>query len=45
MNMRVRDDYRTLLGPEKAAIFLLSLSEERTSLIFEMMDDEEILEL
>ncbi|PCI56370.1 MAG: flagellar motor switch protein FliG [Alphaproteobacteria bacterium] len=43
--MRVRDDYRTLLGPEKAAIFLLSLSEERTSLIFEMMDDEEILEL
>ena len=45
MNMRVRDDYRTLSGPEKAAIFLLSLSEERTSLIFEMMDDEEILEL
>ncbi len=45
MNMRVRDDYRTLTGPEKAAIFLLSLSEERTSLIFAMMDDEEILEL
>ncbi|PCJ97571.1 MAG: flagellar motor switch protein FliG [Zetaproteobacteria bacterium] len=43
--MRVRDDYRTLMGPEKAAIFLLSLSEERTSQIFEMMDDEEILEL
>lgn len=33
------------MGPEKAAIFLLSLSEERTSQIFEMMDDEEILEL
>lgn len=45
MNMRVRDDYRTLMGQEKAAIFLLSLSEERTSLIFGMMDDEEILEL
>ncbi len=45
MNMRVRDDYRTLMGQEKAAIFLLSLSEERTSLIFEMMDDDEILEL
>lgn len=45
MNMRVRDDYRTLMGQEKAAIFLLSLSEERTSQIFEMMDDEEILEL
>ncbi|MGH1378190.1 MAG: flagellar motor switch protein FliG [Alphaproteobacteria bacterium] len=45
MNMRVRDDYRTLMGQEKAAIFLLSLSEERTSQIFGMMDDDEILEL
>lgn len=45
MNMRVRDDYRTLTGPEKAAVFLLSLSEAHTAQLFEMMDDEEILEL
>ncbi|PCI99752.1 MAG: flagellar motor switch protein FliG [Alphaproteobacteria bacterium] len=43
--MRVRDDYRTLTGPEKAAVFLLSLSEAHTAQLFEMMDDEEILEL
>ena len=45
MNMRVRDDYRSLSGPEKAAIFLLSLSEEHTAQIFGLMDDDEILEL
>ncbi len=43
--MRVREDYRTLAGPEKAAIFMLALGEEYTSRIFEQMDDEEILEL
>ncbi len=45
MNMRVRDDYRSLSGPEKAAIFLLSISEEQTSQLFGLMDDDEILEL
>ena len=45
MNMRVRDDYRSLTGPEKAAILVLSLSEEHASQIFTHMDDEEILEL
>ncbi len=45
MNMRIRDDYRALSGPEKAAIFLLSISEEQTSHLFGMMDDDEILEL
>lgn len=45
MNMRVRDDFRTLSGPEKAAIFLLSLSETHTAQLFEIMDDDEILEL
>ena len=45
MNMRVREDYRTLSGPEKAAILMLSLPEEQTSKIFEQMDDEEIMEL
>ncbi|MCF8496001.1 MAG: flagellar motor switch protein FliG [Alphaproteobacteria bacterium] len=43
--MRVREDYRTLSGPEKAAILLLSLGEEQTSKIFEHMDDSEILEI
>ncbi len=43
--MRVREDYRTLTGSEKAAIFLLALGEEYTAKIFEMMDDEEIMEI
>jgi flagellar motor switch protein FliG len=43
--MRVREDYRTLTGPEKAAIFMLALGEEYTARIFEHMDDEEILEI
>lgn len=43
--MRVREDYRTLTGTEKAAIFMLALGEEYTAKIFEHMDDEEILEL
>ncbi len=43
--MRVREDYRTLTGAEKAAIFLLALGEEYTAKIFEMMDDEEIMEI
>ncbi len=43
--MRTREDYRSLTGPEKAAIFLLSLGEEQTTKIFEHMDEEEILEI
>ncbi len=43
--MRVREDYRTLTGPEKASILLLSLPEEQTAKLFEQMGDEEILEL
>ncbi len=45
MAMRVREDYRTLNGVEKAAIFMLALGEDYTAKIFEHMDDEEILEL
>lgn len=41
--MRVREDYRTLNGVEKAAIFMLALGEDYTAKIFEHMDDEEIL--
>lgn len=43
--MRTREDYRTLSGPEKAAIFMLALGEEHTAKIFEHMDDEEIMEI
>lgn len=45
MASRVRDDYRSLSGPEKAAIFILSLSEDQTASIFGHMDDEEIMEV
>ncbi|HOO49813.1 MAG TPA: flagellar motor switch protein FliG [Alphaproteobacteria bacterium] len=43
--MRVKEDFRTLSGVEKAAIFLLSLGEEHTARIFQNMDEEEILEI
>ena len=42
---RVKDDFRNLTGPQKAAIFMLSLSEEQSAKMFAMMDDEEIREL
>src|SRR3954453_15601220 len=42
---RVRDDYRTLTGPEKAAIMMLALGEEHATKLFTHMDDEEIREL
>jgi flagellar motor switch protein FliG len=43
--MRTREDYRSLNGPEKAAIFMLALGEEHTARIFEHMDNEEIMEI
>ncbi|MEX2644447.1 MAG: flagellar motor switch protein FliG [Acetobacterales bacterium] len=42
---RAKEDYRSLTGPQKASILLLSLGEERASKIFQMMDDEEIKEI
>jgi flagellar motor switch protein FliG len=45
MAIRVREDYRTLTGTEKAAIFMLSVGEEHTAKLFEFMDDEEIMEI
>ncbi|MGJ3258705.1 MAG: flagellar motor switch protein FliG [Rhodospirillales bacterium] len=38
-------DYRTLTGPQKAAVFMLAVGREHSSRIFERMDDEEIREL
>lgn len=43
--MRIREDYRTLSGSEKAAIFMLALGEDHTAKIFEHMDDEEIMDI
>ena len=45
MALRVREDYRTLTGPEKAAIMMLALGEEHAAKLFQHMDDEEIKEL
>jgi flagellar motor switch protein FliG len=42
---RLKDDYRSLTGVDKAAIFMLSLSDAQATKMFEMMDDEEIKEL
>jgi flagellar motor switch protein FliG len=42
---RMKDDYRSLTGPQKAAIFILSLGREHSAKLFERMDDEEIKEL
>jgi len=39
------EDYRSLGGPEKAAIFMLALGDEHSAALFEMMDDEEIREI
>lgn len=43
--MRLRDDYRSLTGPEKAAILLLALGDDQTASIFAHLDDDEILEI
>jgi flagellar motor switch protein FliG len=43
--MRVREDYRALTGPEKAAMLMLSVGEEHAARLFELMDDDEIREI
>jgi flagellar motor switch protein FliG len=42
---RMKEDYRSLTGPQKAAMLMLSLGDEHSSRLFSMMDDEEIKEL
>jgi len=42
---RVKEDYRSLTGPQKAAMLMLSLGEEHSARLFGMMDDEEIKEI
>jgi flagellar motor switch protein FliG len=43
--MAQREDFRGLTGPQKAAILMLSVSEESAMKLFSLMDDEEIKEL
>ena len=43
--MRVREDFRSLSGAERAAILMLSLGEEHSTRLFALMDDEEIKEI
>ncbi|GAB5389079.1 MAG: flagellar motor switch protein FliG [Alphaproteobacteria bacterium] len=43
--IKVRDDYRSLRGAERAAILVMSLDDENAARIFELLDDEEVREL
>jgi flagellar motor switch protein FliG len=43
--MRMREDVKTLTGPDKAALLLMAVGEENASRLFSMMEDEEIREL
>jgi flagellar motor switch protein FliG len=39
---RVKDDYKQLTGPQKAASFMLALGEDQAAKLFALMDAEEI---
>ena len=41
----MREDFRTLNGPEKAALLILSVGEENAAKLFALMDDDEIKEI
>jgi flagellar motor switch protein FliG len=43
--IRVREDFRTLTGPEKASMLMLALGDEHAAKLFALMDDEEIKEI
>ncbi len=43
--MRMRDDFRSLTGAEKAAMMMLAVGEEGAAKLFQRMDDEEIREI
>ncbi len=43
--MRVREDYRALAGPDKAALLMMSVGDENAARLFSFLDDEEIKEL
>ncbi len=39
---RVKEDYRSLTGMQKAAVFMLAVGNQHSAQLFEKMDDEEI---
>ena len=41
----MREDYRSLTGPEKAALLLMSVGEDNATRLFDLMDDNEIKEV
>ncbi|MEX2008726.1 MAG: flagellar motor switch protein FliG [Dongiaceae bacterium] len=41
----MREEFRTLNGPEKAALLILSVGEENAAKLFTLMDDDEIKEI
>jgi flagellar motor switch protein FliG len=41
----LREEFRTLNGPEKAALLILSVGEENAAKLFSLMDDDEIKEI
>ncbi|MDH3476305.1 MAG: flagellar motor switch protein FliG [Rhodospirillales bacterium] len=43
--MRLREDFRSLTGPEKAALMMMAIGEENAARLFAIMEDEEIKEL
>lgn len=43
--MRVKDDFRSLNGTQKAALLLMSVGEENASKLFNLMHDDEIREI
>ncbi len=45
MAVRVREDFRSLSGPEKTAIFLLAVGEEHARVLVDKLDEDEIREI
>jgi len=43
--MRIKDDFRSLSGTQKAALLLMSVGEENASKLFGLMHDDEIREI
>ncbi|MEQ9143576.1 MAG: flagellar motor switch protein FliG [Parvibaculaceae bacterium] len=42
---KIKDDMKTLTGPEKAAIFMLSLTDDHAAAIWDLFDEDEIREI
>jgi len=42
---RIKEDYRSLTGPQKAAIMMMSLGSDQAAKMLSMMEDDEIKEL